>query len=236
MIPALAWAVTDNNSLVVNQNTDRVGMGTDAPDSKLQVIGDARIGSETNYAGFETDGTLTFNGSATVFDDLRVPISSAKLLGNSDPDWETFVGGTYALAFADNVDQEVFFSCQIPHGWKLGSNLNPHIHWSPDGTDTGSVTWKLEYAISDISGTFTSSTTMSATDAGDGVDRKHQYVDLGDIDMSAYTETNDVSIMLINRLWRDVDDGDDFSGDAFLLEIDFHYEIDTIGSRSEASK
>ena len=151
------------------------------------------------------------------WDDLRVPASSAKRIGNSDPDWEIFKNGVYALAFDASTDQEIMFSCQIPHKWKLGTNLNPHVHWSPSSTDTGSVTWKLEYTIANINGTFGATATLDVTDAGDGTAYKHQYADLGDIDMSGYTATTDVSIMLMCRLYRDVSDGDDYADDAFLL-------------------
>ncbi len=54
--------------------------------------------------------------------------------------------------------------------------------------------------------------------------------------MSGYSASSDVSIMLMCRIYRDVSDGDDYADDAFLLEIDFHYEIDTVGSRAEATK
>jgi hypothetical protein len=45
--------------------------------------------------------------------------------------------------------------------------------------------------------------------------------------------------MLVCRLFRDaagVGGTDDYDDDAGLLEIDFHYEIDTIGSRTETAK
>jgi hypothetical protein len=195
-----------------------------------------RVGSNTNYTDFDENGTLQFAGDGTVWDDIRVPASTASRLGNSDPDYEVFKNGVYAYAFADNVDQELMFSVQVPHNWKLQTNLNPHVHWSPPTTGTGTVTWKIEYTIADINGTFGSTNTLTCKDAGDGTAYKHQIIDCGDINMSAYADSGDVSIMLICRIYRDVDDADDFVGDAFLLETDFHYEIDTIGSRNELSK
>lgn len=209
-------------------------MGTHVVDQSGNIVKIA--GDGTNIAKCEADGTLVFEGDATVWDDLRVPVSSIKRLGNSDPDWETFLNGTYGLAFSNTVDQEVFFVVQIPHSWKLGSDLHPHVHWSPSNTNTGSVTWKLEYTIADITGTFGATSTLSVTDAGDGTAYKHQLADLGDIDMSGYTDSGDVSIILVCRLYRDVDDGDDYNADAFLHEIDFHFEKDMLGSRLELSK
>lgn len=206
--------------------------------------GVARFGNVTgSFAKFEEDGTIYFTGSATVWDDLRVPVSSIARLGFSDPDWEEFKTsvtgsvGVYALAFGKTVVEEVFFSCQIPHSWKIGSNLNPHIHWSPSDTDTGDVMWVLEYTISEIGGIFGDTEIISVVDAGDGVAHKHQYADLGDIDMSAYTSASDVSIMLMCRLYRNgIAPQDTYDNDAFLLEIDFHFQIDMLGSREEASK
>ena len=44
-----------------------------------------------DYSEFETDGTLEFHGDATVWDDLRVPVTSAKP-GNVLPDFGVFLG------------------------------------------------------------------------------------------------------------------------------------------------
>ncbi|KKK49070.1 hypothetical protein LCGC14_3138810, partial [marine sediment metagenome] len=173
---------------------------------------------------------------------IRVPVSSIKRLGFSDPDWEPFaedgIGstGVYALAFSKIVDQEVYFSVLIPHNWKLGTDLHPHVHWSPSDTDTGSVTWKIEYTIADLGGVFGNTSEESVSDVGDGVVNKHQVADLTNIDMSSYTDPDDIAIKLLCRLYRDVSDGDDYNNDAFLLEIDFHYQVDAIGSREEYTK
>jgi hypothetical protein len=46
-----------------------------------------------------------------------------------------------------------------------------------------------------------------------------------------------LSSMIICRLYRDADAGaDDFAYDAGLFEIDFHYQIDSDGSRQEYTK
>jgi len=199
--------------------------------------------SNDNYLSVSVDGELELKGTATVWNDIRVPLSSLKRLGFTDPDWEQFQDdgaastGVYAPAFATNADQEVFFAAQLPHDWKLGSDLQPHVHWSPSDANAGNVTWKLEYTISDINGTFGNTSTISVTDAADTVALKHQIVGFSsDIDMSSYTDNGDVSIMLICRLYRDVSDGDTYGSDAFLLETDFHYEIDSLGSTEATSK
>lgn len=177
------------------------------------------------------------------FDDIRVPLSSIKRLGFSDPDWVQFADdgagstGVYALAFSNTVDEEVYFSVQMPHGWQVGTDLGPHVHWSPSNGASGSVTWKLEYTIAEeITGTFGNTATVSVTDASDEVAKKHQLGFLTNIDMSSYTDPLNISIMLVCRLYRDVSDGDDYGADAFLLEIDFHYQSDADGSRAAISR
>lgn len=212
------------------------------PNENFYLPTPVRIGVGNNYVSIDRDGEIVLEGTSTVWDDIRVPLSSIKRLGFADPDWEQFQDngtgsvGVYAPAFSNTVDQEVYFAIQIPHDWKLGTDLNPHVHWSPSNTDTGDVTWKLEYTVADMGSAFGTTATLAVTQAGSGTDREHQYADLGDIDMSSYTDPGDVSIMLLCRLYRDVSDGDDYNADAFLLETDFHYQKDSLGSKTELSK
>ena len=243
--PISAYGKTSGGVVTAIQTNSDGSIVINTPSgSTMEIDGSLSIGEsltvggtgDGNYLEVEPDGTLVFNGDATVWDDLRVAASSAKLLGNSDPDWETMTGSVSQLAFASNVDQEVFFSVQLPHSWKLGSNIEPHVHWSPSTTDAGNVTWALEYAVSDIGGDLTPSTTLTITDAASGTALEHQLADMDFIDMSAYTSSGDVSTMLVCRLYRDVDNGDDYGADAFFHEFDIHYEIDTVGSRAELSK
>lgn len=175
----------------------------------------------------------------TVWDDLRVPASSARVQGATGvPDFAKLAddgagsNGVYTFFFDDSTDEQVFFSVQIPHKYKEGTDLKPHVHWAPQTTSTGTVTWKLEYTIADFNGTFGNTSTITMQDPGDGTINKHQKTASGTIDGSGCG----ISCMLICRLYRDVSDGDDFVGDAALLEVDFHFEIDTIGSRQESTK
>ena len=190
----------------------------------------------TNYSEFETDGTLEFFGDATVFDDLRVPVTSAKP-GNVLPDFGAFVGGGLKTWLFDGGGraEEIHFTVQMPHSYKLGTDIVPHVHWTPTtNLDAGNVKWSLEYTWADIDGTFGASTTITAVDASSTVAWDHLRIDFAAIDGSAITN---ISSMLVCRLFRNSADVQDTYGqDAALLEIDFHYEIDTIGSRELLTK
>jgi len=121
----------------------------------------------------------------------------------------------------------------MPYTYKEGTDLMPHVHWSPKSTNTGDVDWILEYTIVNIGGTFGNTTTIHMLDTADGVIDKHQ-ISVGDaIDGSGLG----ISHMIVCRLYRDGGEGDDdFTGDASLLEFDLHFQIDTMGSRRELYK
>ena len=195
-----------------------------------------RIGTAANYTQIEKDGTIEFNGDATVWDDLRVPVTSTKP-GNTLPDFTAWLaaGGLKTWFFdGGGRAEEVHFTVQLPHSWKIGTDLVPHVHWTDTNIDTGNVRWSLEYTWADENGTFGASTTIHKVIAVSGVPWKHVRTDFAAIDGSGITG---ISSMLVCRLYRDSSHADDtFTGDAALLEIDFHYEIDTIGSRAILTK
>jgi len=168
------------------------------------------------------------------WDDLRVPAQNTRLNpAVVKPDFDVFIGQTRTFLFDPASTESVHFSVQIPHSYKLGTNLLPHVHWAPTDATTGTVTWKLEYTIANVDGTFPTTTVLSVSDVSDEVAFKHQFADLGDI---TGTAIDNVSTMLICRLFRDVGDGDDYASDAALLEIDFHFQLDDLGSSSETAK
>jgi hypothetical protein len=201
------------------------------PDNET-TIGDGGI---SNFSAFESDGTLEFNGTATVWDDLRVPGLQVKI-GASAPDLTAFLGAGNLLIYrfdGNATTEQVYFTIQLPHSYKEGSDITPHVHWSPINANAGNVKWQLEYSWANIDATFPAVTTITATDAASGTAWDHQT-----IDFSAITGTGKtISSMLVCRLFRDpTDAADTYASDAALLEIDFHFEINTIGSRAILTK
>lgn len=174
----------------------------------------------------------------TVFEDLRVPAQNTKLNpSKSEPAFEEFIDGLFVLKFdTSNADDEsAHFIAQIPHSYKVGSNLYPHVHWSPDNTNTGDVRWQFEYVIASIDDEFSSSaTTNTVTAVAAGSVGAHQVNSFPVIDGSGIG----ISSIIIGRLTRlsQSDAEDTFTGNACFLEFDFHYEIDTLGSKTEFVK
>jgi len=170
-----------------------------------------------------------------VWDDLRFPAAGINPAGQVTPptiDTADPFAGT--LLFSASATNSIAGQCQLPHAWKEGSSLSPHVHWCPTSTDTGNVYWRLEYQVSDINGTFPGAyTTLNVLDAGDGITNKHQVIDFANIDMTGST----LSCMLLWKLSRIGGDvTDTYASTARFLEFDIHYQIDGNGSRQEYIK
>lgn len=198
----------------------------------------------------EADGTVRMDGSGTVWNDLMVNPDATSRGSSNPPVWGGVPAtafkqnggsqGVFLLMFSATTEQELYFTIQIPHGYKVGSTLYPHIHWTtrvgtPSGTD---VVWGLEYSAIAIGGTFPTTTIITAnsvigaigTPTGTG---QHLITSLGTISGSGLG----ISSILICRLFRAATNGSDtFANETGILGFDIHYEQDTEGSRSEFTK
>ena len=208
---------------------------------------------DIDQAVYEVDDTtadlLIADGEAQLhdfWDDLRVPMTATKGGGINDPGFAQFKTdgsastGVFIYWFDKAAEEELFFTAQIPHGYAPGTDLHAHVHWVPSATGGAGlkVTWALEYVWSNINGTYGNTTIIhgdTATLDEDLVAGKHYLTELGTITGTGKT----LSSMLVGRVYRDAAAAlgtDDYDDDAGLLEIDFHYEIDAPGSRSEYIK
>lgn len=208
------------------------------------LLGDVAGG---NYTEFENDGTLELIGDATVWEDFRVPVTATVGGGSSQPDSGKLIDdgsgsqGVFIKWFDPVSEEELYFTAQIPHDWKTGTDFLPHVHWVPktNGGADKKACWGLEYTWIDR-GEIAGNTTIvysNSTRQGDSVllANRHYVTEFASISGTDHT----ISSMLVCRVFRDATGAggvDDYSSDAGLLEIDFHYEIDMIGSRETWEK
>lgn len=207
----------------------------------------------TNFPnGISVPGFVTIDENGivltdTVWDDLRVPVTSTKLGGSKDPGFAKVIDngsgsqGLFTYLFDAGSEEEIYFACQLPHNWKKETDIKPHVHWIPvaNGTAGQKVCWGLEYSVKAINGVFGNSTIIYGDTVNPSVSalvaKTHYLTSLTAISMTGITT---VSSMLLCRLFRDatgVGGTDSYTDDAALLEIDFHYEIDSLGSNTEHS-
>lgn len=191
----------------------------------------------------ESDGTLRMDGDAGVWDDLRVPLSEPST-GTIKPDWAAFPYGAsgsnpFLNWFKPTGIDEMYFVVQLPHDWDEGTTIKAHIHWVPSENGASGPTvprWGLQYSWINHGETHSSYTTVYGTTTvnSEVLVKDRMYITpLGTIAGTG----RKISSMLICRIFRDGNDSsDNFAGKAGALEVDFHYQKNTVGSRQEYLK
>jgi hypothetical protein len=216
-----------------------------------------------NNLVIETGGTLTMKGGtiastgdvtidcssgytavldAAVWDDMRIVPGTFDLPGSADPAYVNYQpggGGQTYRAYEFAQGDVANFTVQLPHNYKQGTAIKPHVHWTP-GTrgneEIGrTVGWKLAYSMANVNAAFPASSTATMTDSVTGTDHYHEISPSATITSTAAQ----VSAMLMCAIKRSTDDtwaGTSSGQLPLLLEVDFHYQIDTLGSRQELVK
>lgn len=201
--------------------------------------GTNKFGTAENYIQLSNTGTFKAVGTASWFDDLRVE-PTVRGSGTKIPTYTAYKGGIYVYIFDNaiaNLEKEVNFKLQLPHGWKNNSAMHLHIHWTPitTGNANDKVRWGLEYTKSAIGGTFGNPLTIyadtpvsppSTTPTAD----THYLTEFADIDLTGMG----LSGIIMGRIFRNSSASEDsFAGSVGLLYIDAHIEFDQLGSNSE---
>jgi len=188
-----------------------------------------------DYTEFEADGTITMKGDATVWDDQQVNISSVRLPPSGAPSWAAYKGGQ-VLEFSGSADNTIYFTAQLSHKIKVGSDIDFHIHYVPEDNTAGNARWVFTYSWANISEAMPGETTVTKILATPEVTDKHTYADIADISPSA--TQGGISSILLCSLTRTGSHGDDTYNNKVirLTAADFHLEMDMIGSRTELAK
>lgn len=264
--PAIASAYTERMRLTSGGN---LGIGTTTPSAMIHALATTeqlRLGYDaSNYLSFTVgsdnavtlanavaaDVTLNCGTEKTlvlaqpVWDDVRVTPAGFDRAGVADPSLVSYTptGSSIATFLYEFQKNDIaYFTVQLPHGYKQGTDINCHVHWTPGlrGNEENGATvgWKVDYTWANIDGTFGAVGTVDLSDACDGTDDKHQMTP-----SVAITGTGkNISSMLLCTIKRtDTGTDDTWAGTAsgqlpMLLEIDFHYQIDTLGSRQAGIK
>jgi hypothetical protein len=183
------------------------------PDVVVGYHFDEGVGTET--ANFKGDSFYngTLSGTGTTWEDGLVSIGSTS--------------GVVLPAYDPNLEQEQYFTAQIPHSYIEGTDLYPHVHWSRSNENfPGNVVWGFEYTVANVGGVF-SDTSVLYSYAPSVTDGDHWISSFPPIDGSSLK----ISAMLSCRIFRAAtDSSDNYIEKAFLLEFDFHYRKNSSGS------
>ena len=201
----------------------------------------SRDGAAPNQmeADLDMNGYSIFNAGlitrastlAVSYEDLRFPATAVNPPGQAeDPDWDQVTPG---WRFDASTTEVIHLIAQLPHQWKVGTTLGPHVHWMKTTSASGNVLWRFQYKWAPIGGVLDAdwttadvTTTVGGTPDTDTANQ-HLISSFGDID----TTGKQISDVLLMRFARIGSDGSDtYGADARFLEFDIHYAIDGFGS------
>ena len=169
------------------------------------------------------------------WEDLRFPAQAVDLGGLSDP--PDIQADTGLFLFDPTVVETIAILAQMPHGWKEGSAIRPHIHWAKTSDASGDVVWSLIYKwfnageVAPAYSAVQTATTQANLDPGST--QSHVISVFPEIDATG-KDISSLFLCVIGRLATD--GGDDYAADALYYEFDIHYQVDSFGSAAEFVK
>ena len=198
------------------------------------VPGPTSFGTSTNYSNFESDGTLVFNGNATVWVDLDFPII-IRTTGPNIPTLTTLQGNISVPQWAVND----FTQCEgqeLIHGWREGSAIYWHVHMITNGTnvDNRYVKWELEWVWANVNGAISSPITTTSSDILIPTNTPTKTHVMASIGSSTIAAT--IGGHIYARLRRVASTGTAPTGNPWCTMLQAHIECDTVGSRGITTK
>lgn len=170
-----------------------------------------------------------------VWDDLRFPSSGFNPAGSTaPPSVDTTTG---LLTFSGTVDNIIGGVAQMPHSWKPGSTIYPHLHLLCATSNPGfNSRWKFEYnrannneAFENAYGSYTTLATITEANPGSGTKLILNPAGFGALPMVGYRESCCI-LWRISRLAAS--DGADNDTNAWVLvEFDIHFQIEKQGTQ-----
>ncbi|MDS4020663.1 MAG: hypothetical protein RKR03_09195 [Candidatus Competibacter sp.] len=168
------------------------------------------------------------------WDDLRFPAQGINPAGAVDaPSVDTTLTdypGT--LLFAGNADNVIAGIAQMPHAWKAGSAVKPHIHWSKPVGSASAADWVLYYRIlgspGDAHGALVGPVAGTLVAGTATVANSMLLTSFGSIDLTGQKESTCLAWQI-----RRLGNTDADNGTARLFEFDIHYQCGKSGTVDE---
>jgi hypothetical protein len=131
-------------------------------------------------------------------------------------------------------EKQHWFTVQMPHDWREGSTVYPHVHWNLEDTTDCNTRWCWEYAID---GDWPANTSAQCANCPSGATVSEDQV--CDIFGSGLSMAGKVlSTLILVRLYRNSSNAADTCDgkDAYLHTSDVHYRKDRPGSKALFTK
>lgn len=202
---------------------------------KTSDLYDWKFGDGTNYAEFESDGTLKLNGTATFWQDIDFPII-IRTTGAGIPSLATIRGNLSAPQWAVN-DTNMCEAQEMIHPWKEGSEITWHVHMLTAASDASDryVKWEIEWNYATIGEAWQMNNLTQTAEIRIDANTPILTHVIGTI--YAWTPTGvKIGAHVWARLKRITAGGTAPSANPYCGMLQMHVECDTIGSRQIATK
>lgn len=187
-------------------------------------------GSYPNNIVITADPEIKLNGLSSVFNDVVMPIATSKQ-------------GTHAMNFDENdfnyymddatvtINEDYFFiSLQIPHNYKIGSDIYCHLHAYQKVSSNLSYTLQLNYSWYNINSLSNNFTVITKNFTVNTPINNNTILDFGLINGSGKSISSTFKAKITRKA------GDPNAQNLYLDFFDCHYEIDGLGSKQEYIK
>lgn len=222
---------------VQSQFLDRFSIDVDADvTGDVGVTGDLAVDGEVTVTGdlVLNGGTLKFQGTSTVWDDLRTSLIGRRLASTAGT--VNYDYAENAVVFSPNgtitdTNDTVVFNFQLPHAAIADGSLKVHMHYEQDTATTR--TFALRYRIQDNGEAKTTAWTTVSASTGSSVfpytgGTINNILPLATVDLTGIGISAVVQVQMTRT--------DSNTGDVNVTFIDGHFEMDQLGSDTEYTK
>lgn len=130
-------------------------------------------------------------------------------------------------------EQEAMFSIQLPHSYKRGTAVYPHLHFIPSTTNGGDIVWGLEFVSGPLVGAYpTASTTYYMTNSATLRTNMTMVIQGWQAIPGGVMKESSCIFGRIFRYSR-TGGGDTYPDAVFGISFDLHFQRDTLGSTDE---
>jgi hypothetical protein len=241
---AASWTASTNTAGSASVTSPLTVYSSGNPLNYLQVAVNAS-GAGTDPSAFSGAVTLTAGAQAgtsneiflanPVWNDLDA-LMTIRLTGTGAPSYINFItiGGVaiQMIAWDNNDNAWLPFTCQMPHTWKPNTRISPHLHVAQNtvaGAPGQTVTFDINWQIQAIGGVYDAATnawsdvaTLNASTAAGSV-KQHVMLNFGAGRTPTGFLLNTVSPVIVGNIRRNTA-AQTYTGTVFLLGFDFHVQ------------
>jgi hypothetical protein len=189
------------------------------------------IGNPSSYF----NSTYTYYLNTFGWDDVAVSMINAKTPAANSPTWRDYLQ-MQVPAFSPTQVNVLYFTAQLPHSYKEGTNIEFHIHVVYPDALVGNSTWYISYAWANIGDTFPVASSVTVYDVPSPTTaNRHQLIELASSINGTGKQISSVLLCSIQRLGNTIEDN--YPSEIYLVSGDFHIIKDTpAGSRTQFTK